>query len=85
MSQGMRTTIRLDPRLLADAKKLAAGSHRTLTAVIEDALREVVSRRRRRTKRAVKLTVVGGRGVRPGIDLDDTASLLDAMDHRGSD
>jgi hypothetical protein len=32
----------------------------------------------------VTLTVVGGRGVNPGIDLDDTASLLDAMDDRGS-
>lgn len=81
----MRTTIRLDPRLLAEAKKLAAISHRTFTAVVEDALREVISRRRRRGKRPVKLTVVGGRGVNPGIDLDDTASLLDAMDDRGSD
>jgi hypothetical protein len=81
----MRTTIRLDPALLAQAKKLAAETHRTLTAVIEDALREVVSRRRRPVRRRVKLTVVGGRGLSPGIDLDDTASLLDAMDARGSD
>jgi hypothetical protein len=82
----MRTTVRLDPGLLADAKKLAAASRRTLTAVIEDALREVLSRRRRaRSKRLVKLTTVGGRGVNPGIDLDDTAALLDAMDDRGSD
>jgi predicted transcriptional regulator len=36
----MRTTIRLDPHLLAEAKKLAAASGRTLTAVIEEALRE---------------------------------------------
>jgi len=82
----MRTTVRLDPALLADAKKLAATSRRTLTAVIEDALREVLSRRRRgRSKRPVRLTIVGGRGVNPGIDLDDTASLLDAMDSRDSD
>ena len=81
----MRTTVRLDPHLLAEAKKLAASSHRTLTAVIEDALREVVSRRRRRPgRRQTKLTIVGGRGVTPGIDIDDTASLLDAMDDRDS-
>ena len=30
------------------------------------------------------LTIVGGRGVNPGIDLDDSASLLAAMEsHRG--
>jgi hypothetical protein len=77
----MRTTVRLDPRLLADAKKIAAESGRTLTAVIEDALRAVVATKRRpRGRRDVKLTVVGGRGVRPGVDLDDTAALLDGMD-----
>ena len=84
MSWCMRTTIRLDPALLAEAKKLAAGTQRTLTAVIEDAVREVVSRRRRRRTRPKKLTIVDGKGVRPGIDLDDTASLLDAMDDRAS-
>jgi hypothetical protein len=32
----------------------------------------------------VSLTIVGGRGVNPGIDLDDSASLLSAMErHRG--
>ena len=78
----MRTTIRLNPRLLAEAKKLAADTHRPLTRVVEDALREVVARRRRRPRQAVSLTVVGGRGVGPGIDLDDSASLLAAMERR---
>ena len=82
----MRTTVRLDPALLAEAKKLAAATRRTLTAVLEDALREAVSRRRRRAKSSPpKLTIVDGRGVRPGIDLDDSAALLDVMDSRGSD
>jgi hypothetical protein len=81
----MRTTVRLDPALLAEAKKLAAATGRTLTAVLEDALREVVSRRQRRTRRTPKLTIVGGRGVRAGIDLDDSAALLDVLDSRGSD
>jgi hypothetical protein len=76
----MRTTIRLPPRLLAEAKRLAAETNRTLTKVIEDALREVVARRRRRPRRAISLTIVGGRGVNPGIDLDDSASLLSAME-----
>ena len=75
-----RTTIRLDPALLADAKKLAADTRRSLTAVIEDALRAVVTRRRRRPKRRPSLTLVGGKGVRPGIDLDDSAALLALME-----
>lgn len=76
----MRTTVRLDPLLLAEVKKIAADTGRTLTAVLEDALREVVSRRHRRGRRLVRLTIVGGKGVNPGIDLDDSAALLDVMD-----
>ncbi|OFW28421.1 MAG: hypothetical protein A3H97_14830 [Acidobacteria bacterium RIFCSPLOWO2_02_FULL_65_29] len=76
----MRTTIRLNPRLLAEAKKLAADTNRSLTKVVEDALREVVARRRRQPRRTVSLTIVGGSGVNPGIDLDDSAALLAAME-----
>jgi hypothetical protein len=75
----MRTTIRLNPRLLKDAQRLAAETNRSFTKLVEDALREVIARRRRGPRRAVSLTVVGGRGVNPGIDLDDSASLVDAM------
>jgi hypothetical protein len=39
----MRTTIRLNERLLAEAKKYAAESGRTLTSVLEDELREIES------------------------------------------
>jgi hypothetical protein len=78
----MRTTIRLNARLLAEAKKLAAETNRTLTKVIEDALQEVLARRRRPARPTVSLTIVGGRGVNPGIDLDDSAALLAAMESR---
>jgi hypothetical protein len=78
-----RTTIRLSPRLLAEAKKLAVSTHRTLTAVIEDALREVIARRARPSRQPVQLTVVGGKGVRPGVDLTDSAALLDVMEDDG--
>jgi hypothetical protein len=46
-------------------------------------LREVVARRRRQPRGAVSLTIVGGCGVNPGIDLDDSASLLAVMERRG--
>jgi hypothetical protein len=77
----MRTTVRLDQHLLAAAKKRAAETGRTLTSVLEEALRESLQRRARAAKRApVKLRTVRGSGVRPGVDLDDSASLLDTME-----
>jgi hypothetical protein len=77
----MRTTIRLDETLLARAKELAARTGRTLTAVIEDALRAALaqSRGRRRGER-IEVPTFGAGGVRPGVDLDDTASLFDSME-----
>jgi hypothetical protein len=78
----MRITIRLDDRLLAEAKKYAAESGRTLTAVLADALRETLARRKAPGKRKpVRLNTVKGSGVRPGVDLDDTTSLLDHMEN----
>lgn len=77
----MRTTVRLDPDLLAEAKRHAADAGKTLTAVLEDALRESLARRGKATKaRPLRLKVVKGGGVRPGVDLDDSASVLDLMD-----
>jgi Arc/MetJ family transcription regulator len=77
----MRTTIRIDDALLAEAKRLAARTGRSLTAVVEDALREVVSRQEGAARRApVHLTTVGGQGALPGVDLDDSAALLELME-----
>jgi len=77
----MRTTVRLDERLLAEAKKYAAESGRTLTSVLEDALRQALAKRRERPRtNAVRLRTVTGSGVRPGVDLDDSASLLELME-----
>jgi hypothetical protein len=77
----MRTTVRLDPHLLAEAKKAAADSGRTLTAVIEDALRESLNRRSAGPRRRkVKIPTFGGRGLQPGVDLDDSAGLLALME-----
>jgi hypothetical protein len=76
----MRTTIRLDEDLLRQTKALAARTGRTLTAVIEDALRETLARQRSRQDRSrAVLPTFRGNGPQPGIDLDDTAGLLDIM------
>lgn len=77
----MRTTVRLSDQLLAQAKRRAADSGRTLTAVIEDALRQSLQRRPvAKRPSPVKLRTVKGSGVRPGVDLDDSSALLDAME-----
>ncbi len=77
----MRTTIRIDEHLLAEAKRYAAESGRTLTSVFTDALREALSRRRKLVKpRRVRVRTVKGNGLQPGVNLDDTASLLELME-----
>jgi len=81
MIRCMRTTVRLDEALLTQAKKYAAESGRTLTAVLEDALREKLARRDRLpARKRVRLLTVEGGGLLPGVDLDDSAALLDVMD-----
>lgn len=53
----------------------------TFTAVIEDALREMLARQHLAGQRVpVQLTVVSGNGLQPGVDLDDSAALLDYME-----
>jgi plasmid stability protein len=77
----MRTTIRLDEDLMAEVKLRAARTGKTLTAVIEDALRESLARQKRSSDRKpVKLITVSGNGLQPGVDLDDSAALLTLMD-----
>jgi hypothetical protein len=77
----MRTTIRLDDDLLRKTRALAAQTGRTLTAVIEDALREALARsRQRRDQPRIALPTFKGNGLQPGVDLDDTVGLLDIMD-----
>jgi hypothetical protein len=81
----MRTTLRLDPHLLTEAKKVAQSSGRTLSSVVEDALRESLARRR--TPRAAqigKLPTYRGQGLRPGVNLDDSAALLELMHDRAT-
>ena len=77
----MRTTIRLDDGLLREAKRRAAETGTTLGAVIEDAVRDSFSRRGRPARtRPIALPTYRGRGLQPGVDLDDTASLMQLME-----
>lgn len=77
----MRTTIRLDDRLLEKTKKYALSHGTTFTAVVEDALREkLMERASGKRQPTVRLKTVNGKGTYAGVDLDDSSSLLDVMD-----
>ena len=80
----MRTTINLDDALLAEAKQVAARTGRSLTAVVEDALRQSLFRRDPTTRQVVELPMFGEGGTQPGVDLDDSAALLDLMEQDDS-
>ncbi len=83
MVRHMRTTVRLDDGLLAEVKKYATKRKTTVTAVIEEALRQTLARpKTMQRSKPVRLTTVRGQGLMPGIDLDDTASLLDALEDK---
>lgn len=81
MLRHMRTTLQLNTSLIKEAKSYAAATHRTLTALVEDALREKLARCRQSQPRvAIELPTFGEAGLLPGVDLEDSASLRDHMD-----
>ncbi|MFB3776990.1 MAG: DUF2191 domain-containing protein [Bryobacteraceae bacterium] len=80
----MRTTVRLNDALLADAKREAERRGETLTSLIDQGLRLVLARSRspRRRPRVVLPECRAGGGVLSGVDLNDSASLVDIMEGR---
>jgi Arc/MetJ family transcription regulator len=80
----MRITIRLDDELLQQARRLGKTSGRTLSSVIEDALREFLLQRKKRRKAKPSPLASGGvGGLQLGADLDRTAELLNLMEGWG--
>jgi hypothetical protein len=77
----MRTTVNIDERLLKEAKEAALRTNRSLSQVLEEGVR-LVLRQRIRSGRPVRTPLVtfGEGGLQPGMDLDDSAALLGAME-----
>lgn len=75
----MRTTIRLPDDLIVRAKRLAIETDRSLTRVIEDALRSELARRDSPVRERKPIPTFGGK-LLPGVDLDNSAALLDLME-----
>jgi hypothetical protein len=77
----MRTTINVDEQLLVQAKAQAAPLGVTLAQLIADALRASLMRREHVEHRGrVRLITMPGTGTRPGIDLDNSHTLLESME-----
>lgn len=81
----MRTTIRLDDALLRKAKAAAAARGMSLNDLIADAVRAALAPRPAgRVSESARpvIPTFKGRGLRPGVDLDDSSALADHMDGR---
>jgi hypothetical protein len=82
----MRTTVRLDEGLLHKAKQESARRGETVTALIERGLRLVLAASTRAPRRQQIVLPESpprrGKGTRPGVDLDDSAALLDILEGR---
>jgi hypothetical protein len=76
-----RTTFRLDADLLTEAKLEARRRGQTLTSLMEQGLRLVLANRRKPTRARRRLPVSSAiGGVRPGVDISNSADLLDRLD-----
>ena len=76
----MRTTLNLDDELMRTVKRRAAESGQTMTQIIEAALRDML-RRPSPDELGTEFRWVTVRGrVRPGVDIADRDSLLEAME-----
>lgn len=79
----MRTTVTLPDDLLRRARKAALERSCTLSEIVEEALLRALSAAGRPPEAGpTKLVTYGGRGVRPGVNLDSGSDLLDRMEER---
>jgi hypothetical protein len=76
----MRTTLDINDPLLAEAKSVAAQRGLSLKALVEEALRERLHARGDGSRLAEPLPTYSGSGLQGGVDLTDSAALLEVMD-----
>ena len=77
----MDAMVPINEQLLREVEVVAAKTGRTVPAVVEDALRETLARRRESPgRKRIFLPTFDGGGLLPGVDIDNSASLLDIME-----
>jgi len=76
----MRTTLNISDDLLAEAKVLAVRTHRSIGAVVDDALRVLL---RRQPEEPVSsdwtFPTAGAGGLMPGVNLEDKEALAELL------
>jgi hypothetical protein len=73
----------MNDELLGAAKAAAVVSEQTLTAFIEEAVRrQLIALTEAMQEAPPRIPIFAGTGIRPGIDLDDSSAVLDAMEDR---
>lgn len=78
----MRTTVSIDDELLAEARLIAAGTHRTIGSVLEDALRRLIHERSLNTSQVpfeLPRFSYQRPGLREGVDLLDSEQLTELL------
>lgn len=77
----MRTTLNIEEALLQRLKTTAAQSGRSLSEVVEEAVRAFLSPRHSSDRKVITLPVSKhDLRLRPGVNLDSNASLSEMMD-----
>jgi len=77
----MKITVQIEDRLLAKARKRAANTGETLKALIENGLRRTLADCKLvRSRRRFRVRTSGKGGLQPGVDLNNSAALLDIME-----
>jgi hypothetical protein len=75
----MKTTLNIDDKVMTDLKREAARQGRTMSELVETALRLLLQSHRRRTKIKPLPTFHGGGEL---VDIADRNALYDAMEDR---
>ena len=78
----MRTTLNINDTLLKKAKKCSIERNCSLGEIVDEALRlSLVTQKKSDTAAIARpLKTFAGSGIQPGIDLNNNASVLEAMD-----
>lgn len=82
----MGVKLEINEDLLAAAEQVALRRGQSLSAFVEQALRDAFASPRDglTVQGKVELSTFRGRGLRPGVNLDDSASLLELMESRNA-
>lgn len=75
----MRTTVTIDDALLAEAKLIAARTHRTIGSVLEDALRKLIAEGEPTATTPLPDFNYRG-GLQPDVDLYDKERMAELLD-----